>query len=80
MASNTDDNIDRMPDGTMMASSWRGYACKDCGCYHMDLLDRDGCVFASLVIGEEDLFVVADKLLDVAERQLMEDCEVSKLH
>ena len=30
--------------------------------------------------GEEDLFVVADKLLDVAERQLMEDCEVSKLH
>jgi hypothetical protein len=46
----------------------------------MDLLDRDGCVFASLVIGEEDLFVVADKLLDVAERQLMDDCEVSKLH
>ena len=80
MVSNTDDNIDRMPDGTMVASSWRGYACKDCGCYHMDLLDRDGCVFASLVIGEEDLFVVADKLLDVAERQLVNESDVSKLH
>jgi hypothetical protein len=79
MASNIDD-IDRMDDGTMMASSWRGYACKDCGCYHMDLLDREGNVFASLVIGEEDLFVVADKLMDVAERQLMSDCEAIKLH
>jgi hypothetical protein len=46
----------------------------------MDLLDRSGKVFASLIIGEEDLFVVADKLLDVAERQLMNESDVSKLH
>jgi hypothetical protein len=79
MVSNTDD-IDKLDDGRMIASGWKGYTCKRCDSYHIDLLDKAGETFATLVIEEEDLFVLADKLLDTAEGLFVPDGSAEKLH
>jgi hypothetical protein len=47
MVSNTDD-IDKLDDGRMIASGWKGYTCKICDSYHIDFLDKAGETFATL--------------------------------
>ena len=84
MASDTDD-VERSGDGRMLASGWHGYTCNDCGGYHIDLLDKSGNPFATLALDEDELFNIANKLMDITERMLVrlmeEESEpVGKLH
>jgi hypothetical protein len=78
MASDTDD-IEKA-DGRMIATGWHGYTCKSCKGYHIDLLDKVGNPFASLIIEHDELFIVADKLMSVAEKWLEGQLEDDTVH
>jgi len=71
MASDIDD-IDKSADGTLLAARWGGYACDGCGCYHIDLMDNQGEVFARMAIEPPDMEQLGHILLQLAADHAME--------
>lgn len=68
-----DFNGDRGYDGRMIAEGWQGYACDDCACYHIELLDNDNNVFAVMAVSDEMLIDLAHALLTFAARLAKEE-------
>jgi hypothetical protein len=68
MAGSIDDiKVDRGEDGRLLASGWHGYACPNCGCYHIELVDDDNRVFAAMAIEDDTLVELAEMLLKFAK-------------
>lgn len=65
-----DYDVERGGDGRMLAEGWHGYGCDNCDCYHIELLDRQNKVFASLSINPEDLVDLAAALVTLARALL----------
>jgi hypothetical protein len=61
-------NVDRGDDGRLIAEGWHGFACCECDCYHIELLDRDERVFAVTAIDSEALIPFARALIEHAFR------------
>ena len=66
------DNIDKSADGALLAPCWYGYACDGCGCYHIDLMDNQGEVFARMAIEPPDMEQLGHILLQLAADHAME--------
>ena len=66
------DNINKSEDGTLLAARWGGYACDRCGCYHIDLMDNQGEVFARMAIEPPDMEQLGNILLQLAADHAME--------
>jgi hypothetical protein len=69
----TEFDVDQGSDGRLIAGGWHGYICGYCGSYHIDLLDRNGNAFASMVIEDKDLVEMAHVLMALAAKNALKE-------